>query len=460
MNVKKNYVVFVTVLQALLSSTAHGQDEVLLNRYELQFRHLDSLLASPVGNVRPDAGRRGDYATGWDALSAAYASTEAALSEQERAEVALARSATGLHLTGEAYHRFNHGGTVRDEDGTPSGYHTKYQAGITWDVLQSGLFRPRSKAREAALQRRMASVASRAQLLQELVRTMREGTELKYAALQRSVWQQHLANLMLLEETSCALASQGRTTTEGMYGILEEKAGIERSLSLLPAAAVGQADWSEVGRGMVLVVDTVALLDCFRRTHTALAALAYRDSLLTLQTKQTDYWAEMGVSPYVRYAIYDRSLGARTTNLDAGISVRLPLSAESGRKRRVLKAERQTLALERQQAARSGEQELRSILNELDVLNHAVVAEYARLNTFRSLLGERRKAYKEMSGEYSRPARLKEYNACLSVVESLLFFRKRRELLLVDLQGFLPENAVTDFVHEAVIETMNQNLIQ
>lgn len=459
MNVKKNYIVFVAALQALFFSTAHAQEEaVLIDKYERQFGYLDSLFFIPAGKKLPykEESPEKAHGTAWEIMSEEYACVERALHEKELAEISLVRSATGLRFSGDTYRRFNSGDrTVRDEDGASSGYDMKYQAGINWSPLQSGLFRRGSKTREIFLEKQIASSASRSSLLQGLVRSMKEKVEYKYASLLRGVLLLHLSNLSLLEETGSLLVSEGRSSSDKMFGILEDKAEIGRSLSLIPSGTLPVLDFREAGKGAVLEVDTAGLFACFRRTNAELCGLSFRDSLLALKARCTDYWEEIDISPYIRYSAYTRKTGTQPSNLDAGLSVRIPLSAESGRKRRVLEAERRLLGFEQERVLRTGEQEIQRLLERLESLNRSVRLERERLSAYIGLLAQRRNAYGEMCGEYSRPDRIKEYNACLSVLETLLSLRRERELLVADLQGFLPETPISEFVREK--ETENDN---
>lgn len=134
-----------------------------------------------------------------------------------------------------------------------------------------------------------------------------------------------------------------------------------------------------------------------------------------------------------------------SSNVDAGVYFKLPLSGESAKKRKALVAQGEALTAEHFLRMRQIADEVRFVSIEVDRLNRSIEGEYLRSIELKKFLASRVNAYSNRKGEYDRLARMKEYNAYLLCLERLLEFRYSRDAQIASLAKFLTGEDVGDF---------------
>lgn len=134
--------------------------------------------------------------------------------------------------------------------------------------------------------------------------------------------------------------------------------------------------------------------------------------------------------------------------MDLGVSFRLPLSAESRRKRKTLQAEQDVLIAEKEAVSLKVVEDIQMIINDIERMNRSVAGEVQRLHQLKEYLAMRGEAYRNRIGGYSLPARLKEYNNYLNCWERLLSLAYQRDCLIADLQTFLTGTSVWLYCRE------------
>ena len=68
------------------------------------------------------------------------------------------------------------------------------------------------------------------------------------------------------------------------------------------------------------------------------------------------------------------------------------------------------------------------------------------MKNLKKFLMMRTESYGNVDGEYSRINRLLEYNAYLQAWERLLEYSYRRDMILLDLQGFLLTEPISNYI--------------
>ena len=140
-----------------------------------------------------------------------------------------------------------------------------------------------------------------------------------------------------------------------------------------------------------------------------------------------------------------------SSNIDAGVSFIIPISGESGKKRRALRAEKDVLSLEADRLAAVIADNIHLTVLDIERMNRSIAGEVKRLDEFRTYLTLRRKAYDGRIGEYNYLARMKEYNAYILCCERLLSFSYQRDCMLASLQIYLPDISILSFCTETEV---------
>ncbi|MDE6818112.1 MAG: hypothetical protein K2J09_02950, partial [Muribaculaceae bacterium] len=213
-----------------------------------------------------------------------------------------------------------------------------------------------------------------------------------------------------------------------------------------PAPAT--ADLSIPG-SVIVSVDRVGVVQFIGQYNVETSSLILRQQLLVQQAANTTYWTTLNVSPYLRYSYYVRPVIDNSSNIDAGFSFIIPISGETGKKRRALLAEKEVLALENDRLTAVIADNIRLTLLDIDRMNRSITGEVKRLEELRDYLILRRMAYDGRIGEYNYLARMKEYNAYILCCERLLSFSYQRDCMLASLQNYLPDVSILSFCSES-----------
>lgn len=410
----------------------------LLGQFESRFLELDSMIFSYP--QQPLAGS--DY-FGPATVSADRALSDSLVGRKTDAEIAAFKSKTGLQLSGQTYYR-PEGGLGSDENDAVSEYKGKIQAELRWYFFQSSLFRRPGHVKEAQIKGEIERLSSEKARRGDLCREFRERIRRCYDSLAYGVLSHRVYNLSLLVEAQSYLLKNENISSDRLLEVLNEKAEAERMLAAIPRDYESGRSFS--GASVVLVrIDTVRFMRAVRANYSELALMQLDMELLSQRRENTTYWTDFRLAPFVRYSYYMRPDISNSSNVDVGLSFTIPLSAEAGKKRKAIDAEREVLALRQSEAAARVMQEVGLVIEDVGRYNRLLEGEVRRAEELKKYIALRSEAYRNRIGEYSRLARMAEYNAYLLCWENLLRYRYARDLRLVDLQEFLSDMAVLDF---------------
>lgn len=455
---KKSAVVpLLSVILFYCSVTTFAQTDkskIILNRFEQNFEKLDSLIlghgkgyaaAARTAQVKATALFPKDNA---DAMKRA----DSALVARSYARLHELGGITGLQFSGQTYYRLDEGLGIDDEDAV-SGYKGKVQAEVRWDFLHSGLYNRKGRAGEVALEEAIDRNRYRKE---NKTRTLKERKEAMLAIYEKAlagVLLHHTDNLKMLGNAQSYLLTNENISSDQLLLILNERAECERQLATLgikPSECVRATDLS-TPENVTLSIDTLRLFNEIRRTDLDLETLRLRMKLLEQREKNTKYWGTTSITPFVRYSYYVRNDMPNSSNVDAGVAFSLPLSNETARKRRTMKAERDLLEIEGEMLRDKSLKEVRLIVDDIERMNRAAEGELQRLKDIKSYIAMRVNAYNNRMGGYNLLARAKEYNNYFSCWEKMLEFQYRRNCLMADLQAFLTGTSLTKYLK--VIDT-------
>lgn len=432
-------ILLLLCISLVFPSFCHAEkSKELLDRFDGRFQTLDSMIFATPEALAPE--RDGMPADKQEA----EALRDSLIGEKTSAEIRALNSRTGLQLSGQIYYRPGGSASGNDADDALSRYNGKVQAELRWYFFQSSLFRREANANEVRIKGEIERVASAKERLGVLLARQREAFRQRHDSLLCGVLRHRVLNLELLGDANLYLLEHENISSDELLGILNEKAEAERMLASIPCDGK-PCEAFPYASVLLVEVDTARFMQEIRERHSDLALLQLNMELLEQRRQNTLYWNDFRLAPFVRYSYYTRPEMSNSSNIDAGISFTVPLSAEAGKKRKAIEAERRVLALQRDAAESRIADEIRLILEDVERYNRLIAGEVKRAGELRSYIGMRTDAYRNRIGEYSRLARLKEYNAYLSCWESMLGYQYARNLRLADLQAFLADTPVADF---------------
>lgn len=434
---------------AYTMSAQTAESRLILDRFEENFRKLDSII---LGHSLPDREGRPVLsvrtAEGQPVVTGTLTTeVDSALKARSLAKLGELAATTGLKFTGQTYYRLDEGLGIDDDDAV-SGYKGKVQAEVRWDFFHSGLYNRKGRAGEVALEEEIDRRKYMRESNDRLITGRKEEAQAVYDKAVAGVLLHHIDNLTMLSDAQEYLLGNENISSDQLLTILNEKAESERQLATLsipPSGYVRAADLS-APENTTIQIDTLRLFEEIRRSNIDTETLRLRMKMLDLQAKNTTYWSTTSISPFVRYSYYVRNDLPNSSNVDAGLSFTLPLSAETGRKRRTMKAERGLLEAEADNLKDRITERARLIVADIERMNRAAEGELQRLKDVKRYISMRVNAYNNRRGGYNLLARAKEYNNYFTCWEKLLEFQYRRENLLTDLQTMLPVTPVEKFI--------------
>lgn len=405
---------------------------------------MDSLIFSAV----PVVGKIGGNERG-NTMIAEDLYDSSAYDEKYQAEVQQLKSQNGLELSGQTYYRLDEG-LGWDEEDAVSRYNAKIQVELAWSFFQSSFFQRKGKIRKLQLEKEIAKNRFEQRLLAAYTEGARDALLLRYHRSLASVLIHRIRNLELVDEAYRYLLQTERISSDELLKVVNEKTEAERTLAGLSGHLV-EADHLSGPVGVVVRIDTAALVRDIGEIHSGIRDVKLRSALLDQQYQHTNYLQQASVAPFVRYSHYLRPDLKNSTNMDVGVRFKLPLSREVRRKRKAIVAEKRLLSSEIQQVEQQLLNEVRGIVIEIERLNSLSDGEVKRIRTFKQYLEERKSAYERLIGEYSLPARMREYNVYLSCWETLIEYQYRRDCLLNDLQRLLGDIPLDSYCTEIQI---------
>ncbi len=420
----------------------NGESDMLLHRFEERFRLLDSLIFarqaswedSSVWSVEAND----SLMVAQDTVLTPY---DSALMELTHRRIKEFKGKTGLQLTGQYYHRFDHTVGFDEEDDPRAGYDDKIQVELRWYFLQSALFRRKGHIEEIRIKEEIERTANKKESFGISIYRQKENFRFLHDSLLSGILQHRVKNLELLSDANQYLLFSENMSSDELLKVLDEKAAAERLLSSLPEGFPVAGDFSCV-ETVSVHIDTTALINHIEESQEEMRMLSLRIKLLEQQESNTSYWDNCRLAPFVRYSYYTRYHDQNTSNFDAGLTFTIPLSGEACRRKKTLRAEQDVLSVERETIARRAMDQIRLRYMEIEQMNRSMEGEYRRLQELKDYLKLRQQAYANRIGEYSRLSRIKEYNIYLQSIEKLLEFQYRRNCLITDLQGLLADDTI------------------
>jgi hypothetical protein len=420
---------------------APDSGDAIIYDFERRFNELDSLIFPKfTEGVTHFDGDDFNGSAGWanEPLHVNPSPAGQAIDKRVRTRISELNSATGLEIMGQVYTRLDDQLGLDEEDDATSRYDAKVQAELRWYIFQSALWKHHGRREAIRLQGRIEHLQQDKDVLMRLIEGQKEVFRQKSDSLLAGVLLHRIANLDLMSGAQSYLLRSENISSDDLLTVLNEKAEAERLLATIPGDYRPASDLSHPS-GVVVTVDTTALMRVVREGHVDLEVYDLRMKLLEQQRANESYWATVNAAPFIRYSLYTRSVLDNSNNIDAGVSFRIPLSTEVFQKRRVMKSDIEVLRAQQEHLREELCEKVRLILLEIARLNRSSIGEYRRMQELRSYLQQRGEGYSNRIGEYSRMARTREYNIYLLCWEKLISFQYRRDCYVADLQAFLPD---------------------
>lgn len=417
----------------------------VIERFEERFAVMDSL-------IFPSAGSQCSIEDTFPQTRQTKAECRSeVIDEVTNAQIAAMKANTGLELRGQAYARPGRQISY-DPDDPLVAYNAKLQVELNWDIFNSSVYKRRAKTDELRLKGELRQLDAEREVREQESYALGNAMRSRHYGHLMSLLKIHAENLQLLMETQIYLLQNGKISSDDLVKVINEQSETERRLVVLGAdTSVHELPVSPAVIS-VSVADTTALFDSIGAQHRNLRRFALQQELLDAQRRNTDYAQTMYVTPFVRWSYYNRYMARNTYNIDVGVSFRLPLAAEASRKRQALTAQKNAVAYEQQHSAGVIMRDVRELLQEIENNNRNMCGEFARMKSLKDYLAMRIESYRNVAGDYSRVDRLLEYNAYLQAWERLLGYAYQRDCLLIELQEYLPDESVSDFL---IFEELN-----
>lgn len=437
-------VVAVGAVSCLAQPLQKANPDSILAQFECRFVTLDSLIFKVKGNdfvvsedFFADASRKYGDTLIADSLY------DEALQKSVDAQTRFIKSATGIQVSGQTYYRFDSQFGL-DEDDAVSRYDAKVQAELRWNFFKSGLYKRKGRIHEAEIQADIDRLAYAKETRGTEYARQREFYRTRQDSALCAVLTHRVTNLRLLSDAYLYLLGNENISSDNLMQILSETAEAERKLAALTVNDVFSGNLS-MPDAFVVKLDTTVFLKYVEMNQADFKIAQRKRDLLEQRAKNESYWNDVEVSPFVRYSLYMRPNIDNSSNVDAGVYFKLPLSGESAKKRKALVAQGEALTAEHFLRMRQIADEVRFVSIEVDRLNRSIEGEYLRSIELKKFLASRVNAYSNRKGEYDRLARMKEYNAYLLCLERLLEFRYSRDAQIASLAKFLTGEDVGDF---------------
>ena len=420
--------------KATANSKTEESEDTFLIEYEKRFCIMDTLISQ-------DSARKGIL------TPSPFLDTPAQSEPADRltnARIAALKSKTGLEFKGNGVYRPGKGIGYDPEDPLVA-YNLKVSAEVEWNIFQSSLYKQAGKIEELRLSGNLEQLEIEKQVFGRLIAEEKENQKHRYNHTVAHLLKIHSENLALLQNTRIYLLQKGKISGDELLQLINEKAEIDRQL-IAAQADPKTGTYGETHHLEEIRIDSTALLEYIRSHHHDLTEADIRLKLIEQKRENTDYLQTMTIAPYVRYSYYNREKSKNTSNLDIGLNLRLPLSSQTAKERKILKAEKELT--EYRQGLQRGqiENEVRTIFQELEAYNQNLIGERTRLEKLKKYLDMRTDGYRNSTGQYNYPARLQEYNAYLTARERLVLYDYQRSCKLIDLQSYLPGTSIGKYI--------------
>lgn len=447
-------IIMLSLVSAYAQSSMMAKSDSILNLFENRFVVLDGLI---LGNDNPH--------TTYDSNLFVHASTKygdtrtadslynEALTNSVIAQSKYIKSPTGLQITGQTYYRLDDTFGLNEEDEAVSRYNTKFQAEMRWNFFNSGLWNTKGKIHEVELQADIDRIAYAKETRGTEYARQREFYRSMQDSAMCRILSNRVQNLTLLSDAYMFLLNYENISSDDIMLILSEKAEAERKLAGLTVKNLWATDLSAPD-AFIVKLDTARFLKYVEENQADFKIARKRMELFEQRAKNTKYWDDVDLSPFIRYSYYTRSFLSNSSNVDVGIYFKLPLNNEAGKQRSAFRAQGEAIGAEQYLRMRQIADEVVYVATEVERLNNSIYGEYVRSVELKKYLQMRKNAYENREGEYNRLARMKEYNAYLLCLERLLEFQYSRDQQIATLAKFLAGENVSDF---CTIENLSSN---
>lgn len=446
---KKVAVISITtlILSVLSFSSVNAQsrrkDEMLFKRFETHFKMMDTLIFRQVPATTDFGLMAVDTISQSQGLNTMDSLIDAKVESQQRA----LKAETGLVLSGQTYYRAGQElGFDSDEDDAVAIYSVKAQAELRWNIMNSSLINRKEKLKELSLMGELERVALEQEYAKKMVERQKEYLRKEYDSLLMSVLKLRVNNLQLLTDAQMYLVSDRSIGTDELLKLMDEQAIAERLLeTMLKDYPIASQLVRPLG-GEAIQIDTARLKSYIRENALPLHMLDLQIEILQQKEESAGYWTSLGFSPFLRYSYYMRPEMKNSSNLDVGLSFQIPLSAQESRKKKALTAECLQKTMEKEEKTALLMENVELILLELERANRGLAGELKRIEVLRDYMKLRRENYRGHIGEYNFLSRIKEYNHYLTCWENYYSYQYKRDCCIADLQVFLLQQSIFDFV--------------
>ena len=435
------------ILSVLSFSSVNAQsrrkDEMLFKRFETHFKMMDTLIFRQVPATTDFEPMAVDTISQSQGLNTMDSLIDAKVESQQRA----LKAETGLVLSGQTYYRAGQElGFDSDEDDAVAIYSVKAQAELRWNIMNSSLINRKEKLKELSLMGELERVALEQEYAKKMVERQKEYLRKEYDSLLMSVLKLRVNNLQLLTDAQMYLVSDRSIGTDELLKLMDEQAIAERLLETMPKDYPIASQLVRPLGGEAIQIDTARLKSYIRENALPLHMLDLQIEILQQKEESAGYWTSLGFSPFLRYSYYMRPEMKNSSNLDVGLSFQIPLSAQESRKKKALTAECLQKTMEKEEQAALLMENVELILLELERANRGLAGELKRIEVLRDYMKLRRENYRGHIGEYNFLSRIKEYNHYLTCWENYYSYQYKRDCCIADLQVFLLQQSIFDFV--------------
>lgn len=435
------------ILSVLSFSSVNAQsrrkDEMLFKRFETHFKMMDTLIFRQVPATTDFGLMAVDTISQSQGLNTMDSLIDAKVESQQRA----LKAETGLVLSGQTYYRAGQElGFDSDEDDAVAIYSVKAQAELRWNIMNSSLINRKEKLKELSLMGELERVALEQEYAKKMVERQKEYLRKEYDSLLMSVLKLRVNNLQLLTDAQMYLVSDRSIGTDELLKLMDEQAIAERLLETMPKDYPIASQLVRPLGGEAIQIDTARLKSYIRENALPLHMLDLQIEILQQKEESAGYWTSLGFSPFLRYSYYMRPEMKNSSNLDVGLSFQIPLSAQESRKKKALTAECLQKTMEKEEKTALLMENVELILLELERANRGLAGELKRIEVLRDYMKLRRENYRGHIGEYNFLSRIKEYNHYLTCWENYYSYQYKRDCCIADLQVFLLQQSIFDFV--------------
>ncbi len=353
------------------------------------------------------------------------------------------KAETGLLISGQTYYRLDENLGYDDEDAL-SRYRAKMQVELRWNFLSSSLVKRESRLDEINVRGELEQARLQQERIRELTEKQKEFFQFEYDSLLTGVLRLRIDNLKLLSQVQEYLVSDRSIATDELLKIMDEQAVAERQLAAIPKEYPLASQLSRPG-GSIIQIDTAALKKYIARNDITLRQAQLEIELLGYREESSSYWRTLNISPFVRYSYYVRPTMDNSANVDAGVAFQIPLSTQTSKERKALRAERMQKLMEKEDLAAIINTNVDKLLVEIERANKGLKGEMERIGKMKGYLALRKENYKGHIGEYNYIDRIKEYNHYLTCWENYFRYQYTRDCCIAELQNYLPGCSVMEF---------------